>query len=588
MNSHQCSVVVVGEYPKSTIDLLDTFYGNVVAVNTTNEAFEALQSQPRQQFSSTICLLDIEDDTADERFEFLSSLVRQLESSDMADVVPIVSSSTDKPEFMLKCLDYGAADFLIKPLREDIVKTMFLNVHRYNLRKDQSDRDADSPIKKASNAIKESGGKMWAHFSKRIKEVFVTDNWVAQNLVTYYMPECSGRRSSVFSMTSDRKLYLKAQICSWDFLALNLEEADLIQCVYMIFDQVLDFPELHHLRVPSEQLYDFVFDIAGYYHTENPYHNFRHAVDVLQAIYYFMCKIGLLEPMDPNSNAAFSTVRGSVGFNKWRKSASSNSKSIKRLMKPLDILALVMASIGHDVGHPGVNNMFMVNTSTQLAILYNDRSVLESFHSMTFFHLLQNQCFKQLTDIRANNEYASFRKIVVNSILATDMSMHDDYVRKIEDQAKRNSDHGINDADPSACEQEKILLCGALIKCADISNCARPFPSAKRWAQVLASEFFEQGDLEKELGLPVMPMNERGKVSLEDFQLSFMRNVALKLFKVIRDLCPEMGFCLEYINENIDYWEDIKQHHHDSGVGNDIQSECSHGESPTSKTSSQG
>lgn len=35
---------------------------------------------------------------------------------------------------------------------------------------------------------------------------------------------------------------------------------------------------------------------------------------------------------------------------------------IVRLLTPLDIFALLMASIGHDVGHPGVNNNFMAST----------------------------------------------------------------------------------------------------------------------------------------------------------------------------------------------------------------------------------
>lgn len=51
------------------------------------------------------------------------------------------------------------------------------------------------------------------------------------------------------------------------------------------------------------------------------------------------------------------------------------------------------------------------------------------------------------------------------------MSMHDEYVQKISDQAERIKVHGIDFSDKLACEKEKILLCGALIKCADISNC---------------------------------------------------------------------------------------------------------------------
>ena len=53
---------------------------------------------------------------------------------------------------------------------------------------------------------------------------------------------------------------------------------------------------------------------------------------------------------------------------------------------------------------------------------------------------------------------------------------------------------------------------------------------------ILAEEFSEQGDLEQELGIPVMPVNERGKIPLADFQLSFKRFVALKLFEAISQI----------------------------------------------------
>lgn len=143
-------------------------------------------------------------------------------------------------------------------------------------------------------------------------------------------------------------------------------------------------------------LYHFIFDICNSYHSANPYHNFRHAVDVLQANYYFLCQIGALEPMCLEMGQKKEKV----------------NHPLVQLLEPLDIFALLMASIGHDVGHPGVNNHFMVTTSTPLAILYNDRSVLESFHAMSFFHLLQQHCFSSLTDIRANPDYASNNDIL--------------------------------------------------------------------------------------------------------------------------------------------------------------------------------
>lgn len=51
------------------------------------------------------------------------------------------------------------------------------------------------------------------------------------------------------------------------------------------------------------------------------------------------------------------------------------------------------------------------------------------------------------------------------------MGMHDEYVAKIQDQAQRFKRKEIDFTDKAACEKEKILICGALIKCADISNC---------------------------------------------------------------------------------------------------------------------
>lgn len=99
-----------------------------------------------------------------------------------------------------------------------------------------------------------------------------------------------------------------------------------------------------HTSTILGDLYHFIFDICNSYHGTNPYHNFRHAVDVLQANYYFLCKMGLLKPMYPSNEFTF----------------GHSQNPVIRLMTPLDIFALLMASIGHDVGHPGVNNNFMV------------------------------------------------------------------------------------------------------------------------------------------------------------------------------------------------------------------------------------
>ena len=61
-----------------------------------------------------------------------------------------------------------------------------------------------------------------------------------------------------------------------------------------------------------------------------------------------------------------------------------------------------------------------------------------------------------------------------------------------------------------------------LIKCADVSNPARPLHICKVWAHRIAEEYFSQTDEEKEKGLPVvMPQFDRTTCSIPKSQIGF-------------------------------------------------------------------
>ncbi|GBO00527.1 hypothetical protein AVEN_160380-1 [Araneus ventricosus] len=55
--------------------------------------------------------------------------------------------------------------------------------------------------------------------------------------------------------------------------------------------------------------------------------------------------------------------------------------------------ALMIASIAHDVGHPGLNETYLKKVRCTLAIMYDD-PILEEHHVQTLFLILQ--------DIRCN------------------------------------------------------------------------------------------------------------------------------------------------------------------------------------------
>jgi hypothetical protein len=88
--------------------------------------------------------------------------------------------------------------------------------------------------------------------------------------------------------------------------------------------------------------------------------------------------------------------------------------------------------------------------------------------------------------------------------------------------------------------QQRRLIGKILIKCADISNVARPFPLARKWADILLHEFFRQGDIEKAKGLPLGPFMNRQNVVMAQMQLGFINSIAFPLFDLVAVFAPDL------------------------------------------------
>ncbi len=99
------------------------------------------------------------------------------------------------------------------------------------------------------------------------------------------------------------------------------------------------------------------------------------------------------------------------------------------LLTEMDLLALLVAAICHDVDHPGLNNNFQINDSTHLALLYNDLSVLENHHASRSFYLMnspENNLFANFDE----SSYREIRRMIISAILATDMAYHFELMSK--------------------------------------------------------------------------------------------------------------------------------------------------------------
>ena len=57
-------------------------------------------------------------------------------------------------------------------------------------------------------------------------------------------------------------------------------------------------------------------------------------------------------------------------------------------MENLENLSALIVSFGHEVGHPGLNNKFLVNNLEEMAIVDNDISVLKNMYVSKIFSIM--------------------------------------------------------------------------------------------------------------------------------------------------------------------------------------------------------
>lgn len=266
----------------------------------------------------------------------------------------------------------------------------------------------------------------------------------------------------------------------------------------------------------SQRIVDsFLKELESSYE-DNPYHNACHASDVLCSLIYFITHSQLMEQL---------TLQ--------------------------EVLACFIAALGHDIGHPGMTNRYLVKSRHQLALQYNDISVLENMHSYLTFSLMKGE--SDILKSLSEEVYEAIRRLVVEMILSTDMSNHFEHYARFKGKLFTNSLSMGN-----AKDRAFILSIG--IKCADIGHSAKELAIHQQWTKLITQEFFHQGDLEKAQGLPVSMYFDRENTSIPKSQIGFLRHVCFPLFdewcKYLNSKIIESD-CISQLKNNILYWESL-------------------------------
>jgi len=201
----------------------------------------------------------------------------------------------------------------------------------------------------------------------------------------------------------------------------------------------------------------------------------------------------------------------------------------------------------HDHEHPGVNNVFLVDTLDEIAVRYNDLSVLENHHVASSFKLMKHKEFDIFQDME-QEDFKTLRKKMIGLVLATDMSKH------FSEMGKYKPRISASDFDPSQ-GSDKDSTTHILFHMSDISNSAKPFGVAKKWVDLLFDEFFLQGDLEREAGRNITYLMDRTTVQVARAQIGFLDVIIQPPFECLTRVLPKMQVFLDYVDKTKVTWK---------------------------------
>ena len=275
--------------------------------------------------------------------------------------------------------------------------------------------------------------------------------------------------------------------------------------------------------ISIKKLKPFLKSVSNSYLKTTLYHNSLHGADVTQSLMVFFL--------------------------------NSNSEEICETTV-LDLLGMIISAMGHDLGHPGLNNGFHINASTELGITYNDKSCLENFHSAYLFRILRKEENNILEKFSVQN-YKTIRKRMISQILATDMANHGENISLIRSKIKSRQYQEkflfLSGNDKTKFEEQQILL-DYLIHMADLGHNCKKFDISVIWIQLLCEEFWAQGDQERERGLPISFMCDRNNIDVPASQIGFLRGFILSSFDTLVEMFPKLQFTIDNAENNIKRW----------------------------------
>uniref|UniRef100_A0A2K5NPE5 Phosphodiesterase n=1 Tax=Cercocebus atys TaxID=9531 RepID=A0A2K5NPE5_CERAT len=248
------------------------------------------------------------------------------------------------------------------------------------------------------------------------------------------------------------------------------------------------------------------------------YHNWRHAFNVCQLMFAMLTTAGFQE-----------------------------------ILTEVEILAVIVGCLCHDLDHRGTNNAFQAKSGSALAQLYGTSATLEHHHFNHAVMILQSEGHNIFANL-SSKEYSDLMQLLKQSILATDLTLY--FERRTEFfelVSKGEYDWNI--------KNHRDVFRSMLMTACDLGAVTKPWEISRQVAELVTSEFFEQGDRERlELKLTPSAIFDRNrKDELPRLQLEWIDSICMPLYQALVKVNVKLKPMLDSVAANRSKWEELHQ-----------------------------
>lgn len=297
---------------------------------------------------------------------------------------------------------------------------------------------------------------------------------------------------------------------SFDFCPRDVDDHS---SIYLSIKMFRDLDFISIFKIPEEKLARFLLLVQkGYRNT--PYHNWSHAFSVAHFSYVCMRNLRLVE-------------RG--------------------IITNLQGLSFLVSCLCHDLDHRGFNNSYMTQSGSQLARLYSSEGSINERHHLSQAICILNDPGSKILDSLSTEQFMESIDYLRELILATDLANHFRIYKELQT------------LNPENISENRRVLLSLLMTCCDLNDQIKAWSTVQRVAELVYTEFFAQGDLERQMGLNPNLMMDRKKACIPALQIEFLDMVVTPTYQIFVQVFPETSCFLDTIRINREHWVELME-----------------------------